>query len=226
METLKQITERRFKRNGVAENTYKGEFFQADLTEYRDDFLSTFFGSAITQKEINFFELSRATYNPEGSTVKGYLVKPAGAMSYADAVSFEFYSNFVGSDRTTVKKTTPNAQTESSTSQTANANKVAQGLRTVEQSLRLLFEYQKVEIHAQITTLTDVITFADYQLLEVGEFVTINETSYEVLAETTFGLGYQLDAAPGVQTKASYLHNFDRNSAPLVSPFRGRGFPG
>lgn len=188
MKTFNELVQERLNSNGIPANTANGNEMSSQIAKWRDLYNGYMFGIDTTDREKLFFEQSSVMYNHQSSNFKGHISKLPLAYAVADSVALDFYNKPVGSNGATYNKDVPNANAESAASIIARMNEIVANSCLVFDSISNIINSQLIKIYGSFTSVADVITFDQSQLLEVGGTLTIDSTEYSVLSENETGL--------------------------------------
>lgn len=194
-------------RQGVNENEANSDEVSVEIQIKKANQNRLFFGLGVaSDKIIEFFNNTSASWNKQGSNVKGNRLKQPLARSYAIGWMYDFLSDGIISNQTTVKKDVPN---------TNNTLYWAQKSQLVE-VYNQIFRDQLNIIHAQLVEIVAVgvvsgatLTFDELQLLSSGDMVSIGGVEYLIDTEASDGFIYELSTSPVAGTHyITYNYNF------------------
>ena len=190
----------------IDEHTIADSNTENDFSELENLVADKFFGRGVSTKQINFFMLSSVGWNYLGSKSKGNIQKPRLSDNIGWLWYYDFLTGAIPSNKTTVQKTAANS---TNISPYAQRNKIVMQHDSIHNRNKAILCAQYAEIWDKAEVLSDVLTFAQPQLLEVGDTVTIDGNDYAVIDETTEGKVYQIDTVLTDGAKqVSYIVDF------------------
>ena len=205
---------------GVNENTVESNEVSSKITDYSLDQRTKFFGKLnATQKQKNFFELSKVEWNYKGANSKGVSTKLPLAQGYAYAWLYNFLTGNIPSNHTSVVKESTNS---TNVSNWPRKNELKQTYDQLLQGNKNLVLAQLVEIVPNGVISSNTLTYEYPQLLSVGDTVMINDFAHTILTESTMGYVYTIDGAPeSGDQETSHLYDFTTkvNIWPMLNLF-------
>lgn len=192
---------------GLEENTVKGAKFTTELNTALQDQNISFLGESEDNAKLSAWINTAENTLVRSVSSRGWVRKPAMATLagwYCAAIRL---SDRTPSGNSSVRKDTENSEGRSSLPLVAELRRKYYEANDL---LADIIRTRYISVKAKLTVVAATITFDEYQLLEVGQVILIGADSYTVLSETTTGLVYTLDVAPGSsETQGIYTHTFN-----------------